>query len=117
MAKWVLEPGHTAAEFRVRHMMVTYIRGSFKNVHGTLCGYRDLINAANCKAAVLDNSVSNFRRVAINVGKPTAPPRVFGNVAYSGEPGDKAVSVQGSTGQTLDNELRSPRDAEKPMFL
>ena len=77
-------------------------------------GYRDLINAANCNAAVHDNSVSNFRRVAINVGKPTAPPRVFGNVAYSDEPGDKAVSVQGSTGQTLDNELRSPGDAEKP---
>ena len=36
MAKWTLEPGHTAAEFRVRHMMVTYVRGAFKNVHGTL---------------------------------------------------------------------------------
>lgn len=36
MAKWTLEPGHTAAEFCVRHMMVTYVRGAFKNVHGTL---------------------------------------------------------------------------------
>ena len=36
MAKWIFEPGHTAAEFRVRHMMVTYVRGHFKNVHGTL---------------------------------------------------------------------------------
>jgi polyisoprenoid-binding protein YceI len=36
MAKWTFEPGHTAAEFRVRHMMVTYVRGHFKNVHGTL---------------------------------------------------------------------------------
>ncbi|MEC4681501.1 MAG: YceI family protein, partial [Nitrospirota bacterium] len=36
MANWTLEPGHTAAEFRVRHMMVTYVRGAFKNVHGTL---------------------------------------------------------------------------------
>jgi polyisoprenoid-binding protein YceI len=34
--KWVFEPGHTAAEFRARHMMVTWVRGSFKNVHGTL---------------------------------------------------------------------------------
>jgi len=24
MAKWTFEPGHTAAEFRARHMMVTY---------------------------------------------------------------------------------------------
>ncbi len=27
MAKWSFEPGHTAAEFRARHMMVTYVRG------------------------------------------------------------------------------------------
>lgn len=34
--KWFLEPGHTAAEFRARHMMVTWIRGSFRNVRGQL---------------------------------------------------------------------------------
>lgn len=36
MPKWSFEPGHTAAEFCVRHMMVTHVRGHFKNVHGTL---------------------------------------------------------------------------------
>ncbi len=36
MAKWTFEPGHTAAEFRARHMMVTWVRGAFKDVHGTL---------------------------------------------------------------------------------
>src|SRR5207247_6603280 len=36
MAKWTLEPGHTAAEFCTRHMMVTWVRGHFKNVQGTL---------------------------------------------------------------------------------
>jgi len=34
MAKWVFEPGHTAAEFRARHMMVCWVRGHFKDVHG-----------------------------------------------------------------------------------
>lgn len=34
--KWIFEPGHSAAEFRARHMMVTWVRGSFKNVHGQL---------------------------------------------------------------------------------
>src|SRR5581483_11290784 len=34
--KWFFEPGHTAAEFRARHMMVTWVRGSFKDVHGSL---------------------------------------------------------------------------------
>src|SRR5574337_68622 len=36
MARWRFEPGHTAAEFCVRHMMVTYVRGHFKNIHGAI---------------------------------------------------------------------------------
>lgn len=36
MTTWTFEPGHTAAEFCARHMMVTNVRGHFKNVHGTL---------------------------------------------------------------------------------
>ena len=32
--KWVFEPGHTAAEFSVRHMMVANVRGHFKNIEG-----------------------------------------------------------------------------------
>ena len=36
MARWLFEPGHTAAEFCVRHMMVTWVRGHFKNVRGWL---------------------------------------------------------------------------------
>ncbi|MEV2190839.1 YceI family protein [Streptomyces phaeochromogenes] len=33
---WFFEPGHTGAEFRATHMMVTYVRGQLKNVHGRL---------------------------------------------------------------------------------
>jgi polyisoprenoid-binding protein YceI len=36
MARWVFEPGHTAAEFRAKHMMVTWVRGHFKDVHGVV---------------------------------------------------------------------------------
>jgi polyisoprenoid-binding protein YceI len=36
MATWIFEPGHTAAEFRVRHMMVAWVRGMFKDIHGKL---------------------------------------------------------------------------------
>jgi polyisoprenoid-binding protein YceI len=36
MATWFFEPGHTAAMFRARHMMVTDVRGHFKNVSGSL---------------------------------------------------------------------------------
>ena len=34
MTAWTFEPGHTEAAFRARHMMVTWVRGLFKNVHG-----------------------------------------------------------------------------------
>ena len=36
MATWIFEPGHTEAEFRARHMMVTWVRGLFKDIHGKL---------------------------------------------------------------------------------
>ena len=36
MATWELESGHTSAEFCVRHMMVTWIRGHLSEITGTL---------------------------------------------------------------------------------
>src|SRR4029450_314851 len=36
VTSWIFEPGHTEAEFRARHMMVTWVRGLFKDIHGSL---------------------------------------------------------------------------------
>ena len=36
MSTWIFEPGHTEAEFRARHMMVTWVRGLFKDIHGQI---------------------------------------------------------------------------------
>jgi polyisoprenoid-binding protein YceI len=36
VATWIFEPGHTEAEFRARHMMVSWVRGLFKDIHGRL---------------------------------------------------------------------------------
>jgi polyisoprenoid-binding protein YceI len=36
VSTWIFEPGHTEAEFRARHMMVTWVRGLFKDIHGRL---------------------------------------------------------------------------------
>lgn len=36
MATWIFEPGHTEAGFRARHMMVTWVRGLFKDIHGEM---------------------------------------------------------------------------------
>ena len=34
--RWSFEPGHTAIGFRGRHMMVTWVRGHFKDIHGAV---------------------------------------------------------------------------------
>ena len=52
MVRWFFEPGHTAVEFCVRHMMVTYVRGHFKNVHGTL-----IFDPANPRAASVEVTI------------------------------------------------------------
>ncbi len=52
MAKWTFEPGHTAADFSVRHMMVTSVRGAFKNVHGSLT-----FNPANPRDSSVEVSI------------------------------------------------------------
>jgi polyisoprenoid-binding protein YceI len=36
VAKWFFESGHTEVEFAARHMMVTIVRGLFKNIEGSL---------------------------------------------------------------------------------
>ena len=36
MPTWIFEPGHTEAEFRARHMMVTWVRGLFKDIRGSV---------------------------------------------------------------------------------
>ncbi len=50
--KWIFEPGHTAAEFSARHMMVTCVRGHFKNIRGNL-----LFDPANPHAASVEATV------------------------------------------------------------
>jgi polyisoprenoid-binding protein YceI len=52
MARWTFEPGHTAAEFCVRHMMLTHVRGHFKNVHGTLEFDRERPEASRVEATI-----------------------------------------------------------------
>lgn len=50
MAKWNLDPEHTAAIFEVRHMMVTWVAGRFEKIAGTL--YFDPANVAAASVTV-----------------------------------------------------------------
>jgi polyisoprenoid-binding protein YceI len=36
VASWTFEPGHTEAVFRARHMMITWVSGLFKDIHGRM---------------------------------------------------------------------------------
>lgn len=36
MTRWDFEPGHTSVTFAVRHMMITMVRGQYRNIQGTL---------------------------------------------------------------------------------
>ena len=49
MGTELFEPGHTVAMFRARHMMVTWVRGHFKDVHGTLDLDRDERQVGSCR--------------------------------------------------------------------
>jgi polyisoprenoid-binding protein YceI len=52
VSTWIFEPGHTEAEFRARHMMVTWVRGLFKDIHGRLEFDWDACLAARFEGAI-----------------------------------------------------------------
>jgi polyisoprenoid-binding protein YceI len=49
---WQLDPTHSAVEFSVKHMMMTTVRGRFKNVNATLRGDRDHPESAGVEATI-----------------------------------------------------------------
>lgn len=53
MSSWTFEPGHTEAEFRARHMMVTWVRGMFKDIHGRIQWSHD-----DCMASAFDGTIA-----------------------------------------------------------
>ena len=54
---WQLDPTHSAVEFSVKHMMMTTVRGRFKDVQATLTGDRDQPEAAGVEARIDVNSI------------------------------------------------------------
>ena len=54
---WQLDPAHSAVEFSVKHMMMTTVRGRFKELTATLTGDRDHPEAAGVQATIDVGSV------------------------------------------------------------
>jgi polyisoprenoid-binding protein YceI len=55
MAIYKIDPTHSAADFSARHMMISTVRGSFKNVNGTIV-YDPANPAASTVEAVIDTA-------------------------------------------------------------
>jgi polyisoprenoid-binding protein YceI len=49
---WQLDPAHSSVEFAVKHMMMTTVRGRFKEVTATLTGDRDHPEDAGVEATI-----------------------------------------------------------------
>lgn len=59
MAQWNLDPAHTAAEFSARHMMITTVRGGFRNITGTINYDPDNPAAASVEAVIDVNTFTS----------------------------------------------------------
>jgi polyisoprenoid-binding protein YceI len=60
ISKWNIDPVHSIAEFRVRHMMISSVRGQFTGVSGTLT-YNESDLAKSQAEAVIDVSTIDTR--------------------------------------------------------
>jgi len=60
---WQLDPAHSSVDFSVKHMMMTTVRGRFRNVQATLRGDRDHPEQAGVEATIevasVDTSVAD----------------------------------------------------------
>jgi polyisoprenoid-binding protein YceI len=59
MAQWQLDPTHSSAEFAVRHMMISTVRGGFKNVTGMIDFDPENPAAARVEATIQVNEMTS----------------------------------------------------------
>ena len=72
--------------------------------------WRHALYASGAKnVQVIGNTASKFLGTAIVVSKSKEPAHVFGNIALSSNPKDKAVSISGPQGVVAANERKSPK--------
>src|ERR1051325_5131913 len=66
---WKIDPAHTAAQFAVKHLMISTVRGEFKAVTGTVTW--DDQDVTKSKVDVTIHGVT--KEVVLEVEGPTAP--------------------------------------------
>jgi len=55
---WTIDPAHTTAEFKVRHMMITNVKGQFKPVTGVLTLDESDITKSHIEASIAAASIN-----------------------------------------------------------
>jgi polyisoprenoid-binding protein YceI len=55
---WKLDPAHSHAEFKVKHMMISNVKGSFSGLTGTLTENADSPSLSGIEASIDVNTVS-----------------------------------------------------------
>lgn len=58
MAQWKIDPAHSSADFTVRHMMVTNVRGTFDTVNGVIDFDPQNPQAASVEATIETATIS-----------------------------------------------------------
>ena len=59
-ATYEIDPAHSSAQFTVRHMMITNVRGGFRSVKGTVIYDADNIGASSVEATIDVNTIATF---------------------------------------------------------
>ena len=57
LSTWSIDPVHTSVHFKVRHMMISNVRGEFKSVKGTLHFDKDDISRSSVEAEIDASSI------------------------------------------------------------
>ena len=55
---WKIDPAHSSAQFVVRHMMITNVRGGFSGIQGTVVYDPDDLNASSVDVTIDTNTLS-----------------------------------------------------------
>jgi polyisoprenoid-binding protein YceI len=121
---WKLDPAHSSAQFVVRHMMITNVRGGFSGVQGTVVYDPDDLNSSSVDVTIDKNTLStgdatrdahvksaefldveNFPTITFKSKKITKDGdglKVTGDLTLHGVTKEVALNVEGPTEEQKD---------------